>query len=120
MLCSTNPPFSMDYSVIVPKEKEVLADYTLATYGGKRAQSLRSSVMFLERYWNLLKPGGRLLTVIDDSVLLAERTIRACGTSFGNTLSFAPLSACRVMPFRDPGPERRSLHIVPCQEARRG
>ena len=65
----TNPPFSMDYSVIVPEEKEVLADYTLATYGGKRAQSLRSSVMFLERYWDLLKPGGRLLTVIDDSVL---------------------------------------------------
>jgi type I restriction enzyme M protein len=30
---------------------------------------LRSSVMFLERYWKLLRKGGRLLTVIDDSVL---------------------------------------------------
>lgn len=65
----TNPPFSMDYSSTVPEEKEVLADYTLATYAGKRVQSLRSSVMFLERYCDLLKPGGRLLTVIDDSVL---------------------------------------------------
>ena len=71
----TNPPFSMDYSVTVPEEKEVLADYTLASYGGKRAQSLRSSVMFLERYWDLLKPGGRLLTVIDDSVLSGKNYV---------------------------------------------
>jgi type I restriction enzyme M protein len=65
----TNPPFSMDYSVNVPEEKTVLEDYDLATHGGKHRQSLRSSVMFLERYWSLLKPKGRLLTVIDDSVL---------------------------------------------------
>lgn len=65
----TNPPFSMDYSANVPEEKEVLDTYDLATYGGKRKASLRSSVMFMERYWRLLKPGGRLLTVIDDSVL---------------------------------------------------
>lgn len=68
-LVLTNPPFSMDYSSTVPEEKEVLDDYELATYGGKRRRSLRSSVMFLERYHDLLKPGGRLLTVIDDSVL---------------------------------------------------
>ena len=68
-LVLTNPPFSMDYSSTVPEEKEVLDDYELATYGGKRRRSLRSSVMFLERYHGLLKPGGRLLTVIDDSVL---------------------------------------------------
>lgn len=65
----TNPPFSMDYSVNVPEEKEVLESYDLAKYEGKRRNSLRSSVMFIERYWQLLKPGGRLLTVIDDSIL---------------------------------------------------
>jgi type I restriction enzyme M protein len=65
----TNPPFSMDYSASVPEEKEVLDTYDLSSYSGKRRSSLRSSVMFLERYWQLLAPGGRLLTVIDDSVL---------------------------------------------------
>lgn len=65
----TNPPFSMDYAMSVPEEKSVLEEYVLGSYAGKKVQSLRSSVMFLERYWDLLKPGGRLLTVIDDSVL---------------------------------------------------
>jgi len=65
----TNPPFSMGYAVSVPEEKEVLDTYALATYGGTQRASLRSSVMFTERYWGLLRPGGRLLTVIDDSVL---------------------------------------------------
>jgi type I restriction enzyme M protein len=65
----SNPPFSMDYSVTVPEEKDVLETYELATYGGKRRTSLKSSVMFIERYWQLLKPGGRLITVIDDGVL---------------------------------------------------
>jgi type I restriction enzyme M protein len=65
----TNPPFSMGYSTNVPEEEEVLESYTLESYGGKRRPSLRSSVMFIERYADLLRPGGRLLTVIDDSVL---------------------------------------------------
>ena len=67
--CLTNPPFSMDYSATVSEEKEVLDTFALTTYGGKTRGSLRSSVMFIERYWQLLRPGGRLLTVIDDSVL---------------------------------------------------
>lgn len=65
----TNPPFSMDYSLSNPDEAEILKQYELATYGGKVAGNLRSSVLFLERYLELLKPGGRFLTVIDDSVL---------------------------------------------------
>lgn len=65
----TNPPFSMDYSANDPDENQILDSYELVTYAGKRRKSLRSSVMFLEQYWRLLKPGGRLLTVIDDSVL---------------------------------------------------
>ena len=65
----TNPPFSMDYSANVPEERVVLETYELAALGGRRRGTLRSSVMFIERYWRLLKPGGRLITVIDDSLL---------------------------------------------------
>jgi len=64
----TNPPFSMDYSLAVPDEAEILAEYDLATASTGHKKRLRSSVMFLERYWDLLQPGGRLLTVMDDSV----------------------------------------------------
>jgi type I restriction enzyme M protein len=65
----TNPPFSMDYSMADEAEAEVLSGYELLTFEGKRRQSLRSSVMFIEQYWRLLAPGGRFLTVIDDSIL---------------------------------------------------
>ncbi|MCC7291856.1 MAG: N-6 DNA methylase [Phycisphaerales bacterium] len=65
----TNPPFSMDYSALVPEEKAVLDTFDLRVFAGKQRPSLRSSVMFIERYWDLLKPAGRLLTVIDDGVL---------------------------------------------------
>lgn len=68
-LVLSNPPFSMDYSKNAPEEWEVLKDYDLRTWGGKNRTSLRSAVMFMERYYDLLKPGGRLLTIIDDSVL---------------------------------------------------
>lgn len=69
----TNPPFSMDYTEDAPEEREVLRKYTLAETDGRRRPGLRSSVMFLERYHELLKPGGRLLTVIDDSILGGEK-----------------------------------------------
>lgn len=65
----TNPPFSKTYKASVPEENGVLSAYQLATYGGRPRPSLRASVMFIERYWNLLRPGGRLLMVIDDEVL---------------------------------------------------
>lgn len=69
----TNPPFSMGYSVTLPDEARVLEQYALTTYGfggtAKRRPSLSSRIMFLERYYDLLKPGGKLLTVIDDSTL---------------------------------------------------
>jgi len=68
----TNPPFSMDYSLMVPDEKEVIEDYELLTFDGKERKRLRSSVMFIERYWRILRDGGRLLTVIDDSVLAGK------------------------------------------------
>ena len=68
-VCLTNPPFSMTYSASIPGEHDILQSYELSQWKGKQHKTLRSSVMFIERYWNLLKPGGRLLMVIDDSVL---------------------------------------------------
>ncbi|HEV2357762.1 MAG TPA: N-6 DNA methylase, partial [bacterium] len=46
----------------------------LARHKGKLVASLRSSVMFLERYHDLLRDGGLLLTIIDDSVLNTTTT----------------------------------------------
>ncbi len=66
----SNPPFSMTYEKKDPKELSVLRDYALfVNEKGKLRTSLKSSVMFLERYWDLLESDGRLLTVMDDSVL---------------------------------------------------
>ncbi len=72
-LAITNPPFSMDYSEANSQEAEILKQYNIASakYTGtsKRTKSLRAGVMFFERYYDLLVPGGRLVTVIDDSIL---------------------------------------------------
>lgn len=66
----SNPPFSMTYERKKPNEWAVLRDYTLASDDqGKPRASLRSSVMFLERYWDLMDDDGRLITVMDESVL---------------------------------------------------
>jgi len=81
----SNPPFSMTYERKKPNELAVLGDYTLAIEdAGRPRASLRSSVMFLERYWDLLTSGnsglgaGRLITVMDESVLntLTSRAFR--------------------------------------------
>lgn len=66
----SNPPFSMNYERKKPREWAVLRDYELAfAEDGQPRTSLRSSVLFLERYWDLLADGGRLITVMDESVL---------------------------------------------------
>jgi type I restriction enzyme M protein len=73
----TNPPFAKDYSRNLTAEGQLLDDYELAfdgTAGARRPLStLSSMVMFLERYLDLLKPGGRLVTVVDDSLLGSVR-----------------------------------------------
>jgi len=76
----TNPPFSMKYSIKTKDEKTILEDYMLAkTKNTKKLKaSLKSNVMFLECYCDLLRPHGKLLTVIDESVLNAhsDRKVR--------------------------------------------
>ena len=68
----TNPPFSMKKEKKNPGEHRVLQQYEMARTSSKTTAvraSLRSNVMFIERYHGLLKPRGRLITVIDDSLL---------------------------------------------------
>lgn len=69
----TNPPFAKEYERKSERETAILDDYELAfdTDGGGRKplSSLKSSLMFLERYHDLLTCGGRMVTVIDDSIL---------------------------------------------------
>lgn len=68
----TNPPFAKEYS---RKEGDgaLLDEYEMAfvTEGRQRKPrpGLKSSIMFLERYHDMLRPGGRMITVIDDSIL---------------------------------------------------
>lgn len=71
----TNPPFAKTYKLSDNKEEEeqryadrVLVEYELLTWEKKRSE-IRSNLMFMERYYDLLLPGGRLITVLDDGIL---------------------------------------------------
>ena len=68
----TNPPFSMKYNSKVPEENRILEQYDIRKITNKNVASLKSNIMFLERYYDILKPGGKLITVIDESVLNTE------------------------------------------------
>ncbi len=70
----TNPPFSMRYEKKKKDEKKILEEYEIAYKKGKKntkelRSSLKSNVLSIERYMNLLKPHGKLITIIDESVL---------------------------------------------------
>lgn len=64
-LILSNPPFGSDIT-----NDEVLKQYNL---GDKNSR--RRSILFMERNLELLKPGGILVMVIDESVLNSEKTI---------------------------------------------
>lgn len=70
----TNPPFAKETIRGEGKrDAQILDGYELAfdVADGKRRPKpkLKSSMMFLERYKDFLVPGGRMVTVIDDSIL---------------------------------------------------
>lgn len=83
----TNPPFAREYER--PKigkkdptpEASILDEYDLSYDlrggGRKPKEKLKSSLMFLERYLDYLQPEGRLITVIDDSVLGSRAYLEA-------------------------------------------
>ena len=71
----TNPPFSISYQRKNDDEMRMLDQYEIAvTKNGRRESSTKSNVLFLERYCELLNPGGELLTVIDNTVLNGENS----------------------------------------------
>ena len=70
----SNPPFSMKYSRDNKEQKEILDQYTISK-NNAGVSSLLSSVMFLERYKDLVSNNGRVLAIIDDSVLSGEKFV---------------------------------------------
>ncbi|MDN3478298.1 N-6 DNA methylase [Curtobacterium sp. APC 4022] len=73
----TNPPFAKEYDRKDSSHAELLDDYVLAfdnTGGAHRPlASVGSMVLFFERYHDLLASGGRMITVVDDSILGAAK-----------------------------------------------
>ncbi len=66
----TNPPFAKVYERTLDSEKRILDQYVIGKdENGITRSSVKSSLLFIERYHDLLKSGGRLITVIDDGIL---------------------------------------------------
>lgn len=61
----TNPPFSMSYNVSNEDEKRILKQHELT----ENEASAKSSILFLNRYYELLKPTGEILIILDDTIL---------------------------------------------------
>lgn len=64
-LILSNPPFSMNYQRNKDEDKHIIDQFDF-TLGQK---SVKSSVLFLNRYEKLLKKGGEMLIVLDDTIL---------------------------------------------------
>ena len=72
-LVLTNPPFSMSYNSSNEDEQRILEQRGIAS-GHK---SVKSNLLFLDRYHELLKPSGEILIVIDDTVLNGKTHLSA-------------------------------------------
>lgn len=72
----TNPPFSMWYETENEEGKRILKQYTLAHKNNDVSQlrdKVRSMELFIERYYDLLNPKGKLITIIDETILSAPK-----------------------------------------------
>lgn len=68
----TNPPFAKAVDRETKDERRILDQYEVATIGNTPRSSVRSALLFFERYRDVLKPGGRLVTIVDDGILSGE------------------------------------------------
>ena len=72
----TNPPFAKTYKLSGEEDGRysdvLLKEYDLLDFEVQKKE-LRSNLMFIERYLDLLKPGGRLITVLDDGILSGNK-----------------------------------------------
>lgn len=64
-LVLSNPPFSMTYKNTNDAEERILKQRDLTN----NLASVKSNILFLTRYLELLKPGGEMLIVLDDTIL---------------------------------------------------
>jgi type I restriction enzyme M protein len=67
----TNPPFAKAYDRTTDEGTRILDSYVIGRDGGPRS-SVRSALLFAERYRDLLKIGGKLVTIIDDGILSGD------------------------------------------------
>ena len=68
----TNPPFASAYTMKDEHEKRILSQYRFGVDDTKPSnpqKSAKSNVMFLARYYELLRSGGRMAIVLDNSML---------------------------------------------------
>lgn len=75
----TNPPFSMDYKSDESDDLKILKEYDLAYPDKSRTKlfkTVRSNVLFIERYHDLLNEGGRIVTILDDGALCTRSGLR--------------------------------------------
>lgn len=70
----SNPPFSMDYSRDDSDQAEIMNQYEISIdrKRGHILNKLLSSIMFIERYKDLISDDGKILAIIDESVLSGE------------------------------------------------
>ena len=64
-LVLSNPPFSMTYKDSNEAEERILKQREVS----KTMTAAKSNILFLLRYQELLKPGGEMLIVLDDTIL---------------------------------------------------
>jgi len=64
-LVLSNPPFSMTYKASNEAEERILQQRDLS----RNMASAKSNILFLDRYLEILKPGGEMLIVFDDTIL---------------------------------------------------
>jgi type I restriction enzyme M protein len=68
----TNPPFAKAYDRTTDEETRILDTYEVGSGESGPRSSVRSSLLFAERYHDLLRVGGRWVTIIDDGILSGE------------------------------------------------
>lgn len=68
----TNPPFASSYTSKDEHERRILSQYADLLYSKtkkKKKSSAKSNVLFLARYYELLRPSGRMSIIVDNSLL---------------------------------------------------
>jgi type I restriction enzyme M protein len=68
----TNPPFAKAYDRTTDEEIRILDTYEVGSSGSGPKSSVRSSLLFAERYYDLLRVGGQWITIIDDGILSGD------------------------------------------------